>query len=82
MDSPIWIPCSECDYGTESLEEMVQHILEMHPNYTPDEAQHYAEIWQEGAYEQQELENIERAEEFRRTGHDPYEEWDDHMPGK
>lgn len=83
MDEPIAIPCSECDFVAETgLQEMVDHILELHPNYSQEEALHYAEVWQESAYEQQELENIERAEEFRRTGHDPYAEWDDHMPGK
>lgn len=81
MDELIWIPCSECDYGTEVLEDMVQHAMDDH-NYSPEEAQHYAQLWQEGAYEAEELRNIERAEHFRRYGVDPEAEWDDHMPGK
>ncbi|MGH7974896.1 MAG: hypothetical protein ACREBR_05175 [bacterium] len=82
MEQPVYIPCSECDYGDENLINMVQHILEAHPEYTPEEAEHYAQVWQEGAYEQQDLWNIERAEEFRRTGHDPYRERDDNEHGK
>ena len=74
MESPVWINCSECDFGTEEIQGMIQHILDTHPQYTPDEAKTYAEIWQESAYEQQELENIERAEYFRRHGVDMYDE--------
>ncbi len=82
MEGPIWIPCSECDFGTEDLAQMVDHILELHPSYDREEAQHYAEIWQEGAYEAEELRNIERAEYYRRHGVDPEADWDDNMPGK
>ena len=75
MESPIAIPCSECDFVAETgLQEMVDHILEFHPNYSQEEALHYAELWQEGAYEEEELRNIERAEDFRRHGRDT---WDD-----
>jgi hypothetical protein len=82
MDSPVWINCSECDFGTELLEDMVTHILETHPQYTADEAEHYAQIWQDDAYEREDLENIERAEYFRRHGVDPFKEFDDDEPGK
>jgi len=78
----MWIPCSECDFGTEILEDMVAHILEAHPHYTSEEALHFAELWQEGAIEEEELRNIERAEYYRRHGVDPEADWDDNMPGK
>ncbi len=76
METPVWISCAECDFGTEELQGMVQHILDTHTEYTPEQAQHYAELWQESAYEQQELENIERAEYFRRHGIDMYDDGD------
>lgn len=83
MDQPIAIPCSECDFVAETgLLEMIAHILEVHPQYSREEAAHYAEVWEESAYEAEDLRNIERAEYYRRHGVDPEGDFDDHMPGK
>lgn len=64
----MWIVCGECDFGAETLEEMVAHILESHTGYTPEMAQQYAELWLEDAYEQEELRNMRLTEEYRRGG--------------
>jgi len=62
---------------------MVQHILTAHPeSYNNEQALHYAQLWQEEAIEQQEVEDLERANYFRRHGVDPQGDWDDERPGK
>lgn len=67
-----YIECGECDFGTEDgLQAMVQHVLDTHTGYTPEQAQQYAESWLEDAYEREEAASIERAEYFRIHGIDP-----------
>lgn len=66
-----WITCGECEFGDENPEVIVKHILDAHPNYTPEDAAHYATQWQEDAFEQDELDQIARTQEYRRTGIDP-----------
>jgi hypothetical protein len=68
---PIYIPCSECNFGVYTHEEMVEHILSTHPSYSRVEAEEFAYQWEEAAYEEQEAENIWKAKEYRRTGVDP-----------
>jgi hypothetical protein len=70
MDS-IYIPCSECNFGTESHEEMVNHILSIHSHYTLEEAETYATLWEEDAFDRQEADNIYRAEFYKKYGVDP-----------
>jgi hypothetical protein len=73
-DKDIPIECSECGEYQEGIPDMISHLLSKHPNsYTPEEAANFADIWADNAYEQIELENIERADYFRRHGEDPFE---------
>lgn len=66
----VWITCGECAFGDENQLTMVQHVLEAHPSYTPEEAAHYVSVWQEDSYDQEEIDNIERAEYYRLHGVD------------
>lgn len=66
-----WITCGECEFGDENPELLIKHILDSHPNYTAEDAAHFAAQWQEDAFEQEELDQIARTEEYRRTGIDP-----------
>ena len=43
--------CAECNETVEGLPNMIQHILEMHKEYTAPEALSYAEKWIENAYD-------------------------------
>ena len=74
----IYIECGECQFGCYTHEEMVKHIVDSHSGYSLPEAEEYASKWEEDAIEQEEAHNAWRAEEFRRTGHDPEDDsWDD-----
>ncbi len=70
-DENVPLNCAECDAVAEGIPQMVQHILDTHPNYTPEEAAEYARIWADSAYEDIEAHNMWRTEEYRRTGVDP-----------
>lgn len=71
-DNDIPISCGECPPNTyvEGIEDMVQHILDNHKNYTPQEAEEYAVIWMRSAYEdiaQQEMEWVAEYRQNRRV---------------
>jgi hypothetical protein len=72
-DQDVPIECAECSELVEGVLPIVEHILSVHTNYTPEEAANFARVWADDAYEQIELENIERADYFRRYREDPYE---------
>ena len=73
-DKDVPIECAECSELIEGVLPTVEHILSVHGNsYTPEEAANFARIWADNSYEQMELEDIERAEYFRRHGEDLYE---------
>ena len=55
-DDTIEIPCSECNEIIEGVNNMTQHILEMHKEYSAVEAVRYARAWADEAYH--------KAEEF------------------
>lgn len=54
--------CAECPYkspfNANSLEEMKQHILNMHPHYSPEEAADHAQIWLDDAWDAYDAQNI------------------------
>ncbi len=81
-DSNVPIHCGECDQLEEGVAAMADHVLESHTDYTPEQVEYYVRQWADDAYEQIEAENIWRAQEYRRTGHDPMREWDDGQEGK
>lgn len=54
------IECAECKdkHIEDSVKAMTLHILESHPDqYTPYEAEVYADIWAEDAYEREDRVN-------------------------
>jgi hypothetical protein len=64
--------CGECDdFITENHDLMVKHVLDMHPHYTPEEADNFATIWEEDARDEFEAEQVYRTQEYERTGIDP-----------
>lgn len=74
-DQNIPINCSDCDELEYGVDNMYQHILNVHKNYDPLEARHYARMWADDAYEQIELNDIERTQEYHRD-HEQ-DSWDD-----
>lgn len=66
-DANLPINCSECDELVEGVDQMVQHIIAMHPNYTPAEAADYARSWADSVYEDIDAHNMWLAEEYRRN---------------
>jgi hypothetical protein len=72
-DMNVPINCAECNVVEEGIPAMIMHIKTAHPDYTPEQAVEYAKIWAEDAYESIEAIDTMRAEEFRRTGIDPYD---------
>ncbi len=50
-DATIEIECGECNEKIEGIDAMVEHILDTHPTYTPQEAVAKAGEWMEAAYE-------------------------------
>lgn len=51
-DANIIIPCSECrDHTEQGVQDMILHILEYHPQYSPLEADTYALKWMEESYD-------------------------------
>lgn len=72
MKDSVYITCGECDFGIESLPLMIEHILQTHPNnYTPEEAADFAELWEQDAFEREDLEQLERTEFYKLHGVDP-----------
>jgi hypothetical protein len=67
----VYFSCAECNVKEEGVAAMVQHILQVHPEYTPDEAQLYAEEWANSVIDEAIAHNSWRAEEYRRSGVDP-----------
>jgi Zn ribbon nucleic-acid-binding protein len=51
--------CQACgNKDAQSHEELVQHVVTTHPEYSQEEAIHYALLWEEGARERAEVEEI------------------------
>ena len=51
--------CQVCgNKKAQSHEELVEHVVSVHPEYSFEEAAHYALIWEEGARERAEVEEI------------------------
>jgi len=76
-DADIPINCSECDVLEEGIPAMEQHVLATHPQYSPTEVTDYVRSWADSVYEDIDAHNAWRAEEYRRTGHDPEKEYGD-----
>ena len=70
-DADVPMRCGECNLLEEGIGPMVAHVLAVHPQYTPEEAQATVQLWAEDTYEEIDAYNMWRAEEFRRTGYDP-----------
>lgn len=70
-DKDVPICCGECSPDTycEGLEAMIEHILKLHKNYTPEEAVHYAESWLKSAYESIAEQEAQYASEMRGRKH-------------
>lgn len=71
-DQNIPINCAECDHLEEGIPAMEQHVLAAHPNYAPAEVPGFVRSWADSAYDSIDADNAWRAEEYRRTGSDPY----------
>lgn len=68
-DKNIIIQCSECKTHTEQgLNGMVRHIRSQHANYTRSEAETYAAMWMEDAYQREENWERNATERERRVG--------------
>jgi hypothetical protein len=72
-DDNIPMKCGECDLLEEGIPAMEQHVFDTHPQYTPEEAKEYVRAWADASYDEIDAYNMWRAEEYRRTGHDPEE---------
>jgi hypothetical protein len=68
-DDDIPILCAECPGATyfEGIDEIKNHILQVHKNYSPEEAEKYALIWMESAYERIAEQEMEWAAEYKRN---------------
>lgn len=66
-EKTILINCPECprDIYMEGLNNMINHILECHKNYTPYEAEVYASMWMEDAFAEDEEIEAKAAENDR-----------------
>lgn len=56
-DKNIEITCPECEDIVAGVDNMTQHILDLHRNYSAVDAVKFAQAWAEAAYE--EIENKE-----------------------
>ena len=59
------IICPECDATTQDVNEMEQHIIETHPNYTPQEAKYAAQLWAEEAQDRLDAEEAFYQQDLR-----------------
>jgi hypothetical protein len=66
-DENVPMNCGECDLLVEGIPQMIEHILDAHPNYSIDDAADFARNWADDSYESIELENIRLTEEYRRN---------------
>jgi len=73
----ILISCAECspDVYVEGLSKMISHIIDFHKEYSLEEAEIYAKIWLENAYEVQAQRNADAAKDSA------YERTEDHLRG-
>lgn len=77
-DLDVPITCAECDVLIEGIPGMEEHVRTKHPQYSPKEIPEFVRNWADSVYDAIDAENAWRAEEFRRTGHDPMDDsWDD-----
>lgn len=77
-DKNIPIDCPECNVKLEGIPATEQHALTH--GYTPQEAKFFARLWADSTLDGIDAENAMRAEEFRRTGVDPYNPPSDRDP--
>ena len=61
-DENIPIECAECQDIVEGVKNMIQHILELHKDYSPNEAITYAMNWGDGAYNREAEREIKATE--------------------
>lgn len=54
-DKNIPIACAECNEIVEGVDNMTQHILELHKGYAPKEAILHARNWADAAYDKNDL---------------------------
>jgi hypothetical protein len=51
--------CEECGkFWATNVNEMTAHVLMAHPNYTPEEAAKFAQIWLDDAIDTRDVEGI------------------------
>lgn len=65
-DANIIIRCSECrDHTEQGIQDMILHILEYHPQYSPLEADTYALKWLDAAYDELDLQEEKMTKAYR-----------------
>lgn len=50
-DKNIPVFCSECNIMEEGVDAMMSHILDFHPDYSPEEAATFARKWADDSYD-------------------------------
>lgn len=54
IDENVPVECAECDALCEGLTDTICHLLQAHgETYNQDDATKYAQIWMEGAHDEQ-----------------------------
>jgi len=71
MAESIYAVCGECDFGSENHNDLVNHVLTVHTNYTLEEAESYVTAWEESAWEELEAHNAYRTDFYKTHGVDP-----------
>lgn len=50
-DTNIPMNCPECNFLEEGIDKMFSHVIDFHPNYSPEEAVQFVHRWAEKSYE-------------------------------